>query len=180
MRINASLAVGETNDYSCFLVRELLNKSLAEVAEIPEVRARYAEFARRRDRGMQKFTPTSDLREKDGFQVSDQGIVVFSVDSGDATISRYAPFTVAPDANYSLGVITDGNRTKISAMRNPWRHFDSVPLGEIFKAFGGGGHQRVASTRLHGKSKSQVLETLSNVKAAIESAIEEQLRKTTA
>jgi nanoRNase/pAp phosphatase (c-di-AMP/oligoRNAs hydrolase) len=30
-------------------------------------------------------------------------------------------------------------------MRNPWLDFESVPLGTIFKRFGGGGHTRVAS-----------------------------------
>ena len=30
-------------------------------------------------------------------------------------------------------------------MRNPWLDFASVPLGEIFRKYGGGGHQRVGS-----------------------------------
>jgi nanoRNase/pAp phosphatase (c-di-AMP/oligoRNAs hydrolase) len=30
-------------------------------------------------------------------------------------------------------------------MRNPWREFPSVPLGDIFSRFGGGGHQRVGA-----------------------------------
>jgi len=37
---------------------------------------------------------------------------------------------------------------KITAMRNPWREFRSVRLGNIFQKYGGGGHDRVASLLL--------------------------------
>lgn len=177
LRINASLAVGETDEYSCFLVRQLMTKSLADTAELPAVKARYTEFVRRRDEGMRKFRRSDNLRSDDGFTITDDGLVVFVVDESEGAISRYAPFTVAPTAKYSLGVTHTGDRAKISAMRNPWQHFESIPLGQIFKKFGGGGHQRVASTRLHGKNRDQIVDTLLDVKRAIEFAIEEQSRK---
>ncbi len=44
-------------------------------------------------------------------------ILLFSVDGSDGIVSRYAPFTVAPDAKYSLGVIKTGERAKITALR---------------------------------------------------------------
>ena len=37
---------------------------------------------------------------------------------------------------------------KITAMRNPWREFASVPLGRILEAVGGGGHHRVGAVAL--------------------------------
>jgi nanoRNase/pAp phosphatase (c-di-AMP/oligoRNAs hydrolase) len=30
-------------------------------------------------------------------------------------------------------------------MRNPWREFQSAPLGKIFAGIGGGGHERVGA-----------------------------------
>ncbi len=132
------MAVGETDDYTCVLVRHLRANSLETTAVLPEVRARYEQFR--------------DLRDRDGFLLTDDGILLFSVDGSDGIVSRYAPFTVAPDAKYSLGVIKTGERAKITAMRNPWIEFPSVPLGEVFRRFGGGGHHRVASTRLHDRT----------------------------
>ena len=40
-------------------------------------------------------------------------------------------------------------------MRNPWRRFKSVPLGEIFGYYGGGGHQRVASVLIEDAGKAE-------------------------
>jgi nanoRNase/pAp phosphatase (c-di-AMP/oligoRNAs hydrolase) len=60
-------------------------------------------------------------------------------------VSRYAPYLAYPRARYSVGVTSNGSGAKITAMRNPWMRFKSVPLGEIFRQYGGGGHQRVAS-----------------------------------
>jgi nanoRNase/pAp phosphatase (c-di-AMP/oligoRNAs hydrolase) len=40
-------------------------------------------------------------------------------------------------------------------MRNPWRRFKSVPLGQIFSQYGGGGHQRVASVLLKDIQEAQ-------------------------
>lgn len=171
-RINASMAVGETDDYTRFLVRHLLTSSLESTADLPEVRARYEHYRELRDLGMREFVPTPDLFDRDGYVLTEDGILLFAVDGLEGMVSRYAPFTVAPEARYSLGVITKGDHAKITAMRNPWIEFPSVPLGEIFRPFGGGGHQRVASARLHGKGRGDVLHTLMGIKHAIQSAVE--------
>jgi len=171
-RINASMAVGETDDYTRFLVRQLLTTSLEATAALPEVEERYRRYRDLRDLGMKGFIPSPNLETRDGYLLTDDGILLFAVDGSEGMISRYAPFTVSPDARYSLGVVTNGDRAKITAMRNPWIEFASVPLGEIFRRFGGGGHQRVASTRLHGKDRSEVIRTLMGIRQAIQSAVE--------
>lgn len=176
LRINASLAVGETTEYCKQLVGLLLEHDLEAVARHPAVSSRYEEYRKLRDRGMHVFEPSADLHARDGFQLTGDGILLFSIDASEGIVSRYAPFTVAPDARYSLGVMRTGDRAKLTAMRNPWREFESVPLGEIFSRFGGGGHQRVASTRLHGKSREQTIETLMAIKDALQSAIVNQAR----
>ena len=174
-RINASMAVGETDDYTRFLVRHLLSSSLQATADLPEVTARYERYRELRDLGMKGFIPTPDLADRDGYLLTEDGILLFSVDGSAGMVSRYAPFTVAPEARYSLGVITNGERAKITAMRNPWVEFPSVPLGEIFRQFGGGGHQRVASTRLHGKNRGDVIHMLLGIRQAIQSAVEKPM-----
>jgi len=174
--INATLAIGETDEYTKFLVGELLARGLEATSGLAVVRDRFREFRRLRDLGQQLFTPTEDLRTHDGYTLTDDDILLFAIDDSGGIVSRYAPFTVAPDARYSLGAIRSGDRVKITAMRNPWRQFESVPLGDIFKTFGGGGHQRVASTRLHGKSRDAVIEKLFEVRDAIQSAVAAQSR----
>jgi hypothetical protein len=72
-------------------------------------------------------------------------IVVFDVDARNSVINRYAPYRFFPGARYSAGIIRKSDGVRITAMRNPWKEFDSVPLGEIFEKVGGGGHTRVAS-----------------------------------
>jgi hypothetical protein len=76
-------------------------------------------------------------------------IVVFDLDaSPNSIISRYAPFYFFPEARYSVGITRRRESAKITAMRNPWCEFESVPLGTIFERYGGGGHKRVASVIL--------------------------------
>jgi hypothetical protein len=70
-------------------------------------------------------------------------------------ISRYAPYLAYPNARYSIGILPYRNGAKITAMRNPWRRFESRPLGQIFRRYGGGGHQRVASVLLRNKAKAE-------------------------
>lgn len=83
-------------------------------------------------------------RLRNSATLDDHGFV-FDIDENDVIVNRYAPCLVFPDARYSVGVTRSSGQVKITAMRNPWREFDSLPLGEIFKKFGGGGHQRVGA-----------------------------------
>lgn len=90
---------------------------------------------------------------KDRVVLLDDGIVAFDVEKTDDTIvSRYAPYYFYPKARYSIGLSRHLDTVRITAMRNPWLTFESIPLGDVFKQFGGGGHQRVASVFLSGES----------------------------
>jgi len=140
LRINLSLAGKDGAAYSGDLVRLLRLETLEHVAELPEVKARsqHAEAVIRA--GLERFGENSRLEP--------DGIVVFDVDSSDVVISRYAPYHRFPQARYSAGIVRSDEGAAITAMRNPWREFPSVPLGEIFEEFGGGGHERVAAVVL--------------------------------
>jgi len=150
LRIRASLAAGDGQEFSKQLVNELRFNTLDQVAGLPLVRERSEEVRSKIAAGLERFAPAVrlDLGE----------IVVFDVTSQKgAMISRYAPYHFFPEARYSVGVVRSLNHAKITAMRNPWREFPSVNLGKIFenlgKTFegvGGGGHQRVASVILPG------------------------------
>jgi hypothetical protein len=135
LRISASLAF-TSNGLSERLVHELSKHSLYEVSELPDVRERFLEFRRRMVEGMERLRAAAHLRE---------GVIVFDVDASDVIVPRYGPYRFFPNALYSVGVVHSGDGAKVTAMRNPWIEFESVPLGDIFSRYGGGGHQRVAS-----------------------------------
>jgi hypothetical protein len=139
LRINQSMLKDSSVEYCRFLVESLRDQPLASVAKSAMVQERYNPVRKAIRHGQRLFKAASHLEGN--------GIVVFQIpDRGDDTmVSRYAPYLAYPRARYSVGVTPNGSGAKITAMRNPWMRFKSVPLGEIFRHYGGGGHQRVAS-----------------------------------
>jgi hypothetical protein len=104
-----------------------------------------------------------------GLQVAEAGthlqgnVAILRVEERpDSVVSRYAPYVAFPNAYYSVMCSHSAGVTKITAMRNPWIQFDSVPLGPLLAQFGGGGHDRVASVELRSNmgSADQVLKYL--------------------
>jgi hypothetical protein len=157
LRINSSLMHGGPG-YCEFLVRQLRDHDLESVADLPEVAQRFEEVRKRLARGLKQL--------EDRVLLLDDGIVAFDFNKTDDTIlSRYAPFHFFPNARYSIGLSRDRDTVRITAMRNPWMTFESIPLGEVFKQCGGGGHQRVASVFLSGariKSAEYIADQLLN------------------
>jgi hypothetical protein len=161
LRVNQSLLKDSSAEYCRFLVESLREKPLAEVARSAMVQERYSPVRNAIQHGQSVFKAASHLQEN--------GIVVFQIPNrGDDTmVSRYAPYLAYPRARYSVGVTPNGSGAKITAMRNPWMRFKSVPLGEIFRHYGGGGHQRVASVLVPQASDAQ--KTLGAIVRDIES-----------
>ena len=137
LKINAGLSLGNADGYSEGLVRAFREHTLDEVAKLPDVEARFEQSLSLTKVGLNRFGQAS--------HVENDGIVVYDVDVRGALVNRYAPFHFFPEARYSVGVSRAEHGAKITAMRNPWREFESVPLGPICEKFGGGGHQRVGS-----------------------------------
>jgi hypothetical protein len=161
MRINLSFLHDASPAYCTFLVDALRSKSLSEVAASPEVESAYRTVSEAILSGQELFRNSSHL-EKDK-------IVVFCVkNTGDELMSRYAPYLEYPAARYSVGILETENGAKITAMRNPWRRFKSVPLGKIFSSYGGGGHQRVASVLV--KDIDEAKRTLTHILRDMRSA----------
>jgi hypothetical protein len=158
IRISLSLALA-TDSYCESLVRALLRHSLADTSALPEVSEKFERVRGLSEAGLQRFRSGASLRD---------GIVVFMVDGRGVMVNRYAPYRIYPQARYSVGAVRSDSGVKITAMRNPWLQFESVPLGEIFREFGGGGHQRVASTVVGNRSEDEVRRTVDSILAAIE------------
>lgn len=68
-----------------------------------------------------------------------------------------------------MGIIRYADGARVTAMRNPWREFKSVPLGKIFSRMGGGGHARVGSVILPASHAGEAPTVLNEVVDAIRS-----------
>ena len=82
---------------------------------------------------------------------------------GGQVISRYAPYYFKPDARYSIAVVRSEGGIRITAMRNPWRNFRSIPLGRAFAKFGGGGHERVGAVQLPDDRRNRVRDVVKSL-----------------
>jgi hypothetical protein len=151
LRINFSLMARDANtkDYCNFLIKQLRNRrTLADIADSYDVRTKYEQVRILNRRGLEYLRGRLTLTGN---------IVAFDVEINEnMMISRYAPYYFFPSSSYSIGITRYSHGAKITAMRNPWRDFESVPLGTIFARYGGGGHQRVASVFLSGERANDV------------------------
>ncbi len=143
LRISLSLVLGNQDDYSEKLTQALRVQSLEAVADSPEVVRRFDRIQASTKEGLDRF--------KQAARIDHDGIVVFDVGTEGTFVSRYAPYYFFREARYSAGIMRWPGGAKITAMRNPWREFESVPLGEICAKLGGGGHRRVGSIALYGE-----------------------------
>ena len=157
LQISLSLA-GAEPEYCEHLVRQLRTRSISSVAKSPRVQRRVSRAKASLREGLRQFGKTAHLEDD---------IVVFDFDAKNSSVSRYAPYYFYPKARYSIGLTRTGDDAKITAMRNPWRHFESVPIGSIFARYGGGGHQRVGSVILKGEANGSARKILTELHAEI-------------
>jgi hypothetical protein len=156
LRIKFTLLLRNDLDYCRLLVQELRSKTLHEVSSLPEVQEKVSEVRRRTAAGLKHLEKHIRLEEGN--------IVTFDIESNpDEIISRYAPYHFFEGAHYSIGVVRSANAARITAMRNPWRSFESIPLGKLFERFGGGGHQRVGAVSLPAEQSHRIPEIVAQV-----------------
>jgi hypothetical protein len=147
LRINTSLLVDADAAYFAFLVDSLSKEGIAVTAQNRKVGVRVKKARERITRGLHAAKRAVKL---------EGGVAVLRADeTADSIVSRYAPYWFFPNARYSIMSTHSAGMTKVTAMRNPWIQFESVPLGPLFAQFGGGGHDRVGSVELR-NSNSQV------------------------
>ncbi len=153
LQISLSLA-GAEPEYCERLVRQLRTQSISSVAKSPHVQRRIRNAKASLREGLRQFGKTAHLEDD---------IVVFDFDARNSSVSRYAPYYFYPKARYSIGLMRSGDDAKITAMRNPWRRFESVPIGSIFARYGGGGHHRVGSVILKGDANGKAQKILTEL-----------------
>jgi hypothetical protein len=162
-QISYSLAIRHDPEYCDFLVRNLRARDLAYVAGLPDVQEPAREARRQIEAGLDQVAGRIALSIGD--------IAVCDVTQPPGTIvNRYSPYLFYPNARYSVSLVRSPDNAKITAMRNPWLDFESMPLGALFKRFGGGGHTRVASVLVPIDEAPKALDMLGAIVDAIREA----------
>lgn len=160
--ISKGLAVASDQDCAD-LVRRLCVRPLEAVAGDSDARARFEQVQRGTEDALRRFDQHALLQP--------DGIVVADLSGEPVAGPRYAPYHRYPNAKYSIVLYNADDGPKITAMRNPWQEFQSVPLGEIFRRYGGGGHRRVASVLISPERSRDASTTLMSIVADIQHAM---------
>lgn len=114
-------------------VPELLSKPLSEVAQSPEIAARYRPLGKKHDRFVERVRESSRL----------EGRVVFVDLTAEVleSVGKFVTYALYPKSVYSVivGLLKSG--PKISVGYNPWsgRSLDA-DISSICARYGGGGH----------------------------------------
>jgi hypothetical protein len=157
-----SLAVEADAAYCSYLLRRLQRASLAEAVQAAQVQKRFTQAVELSEAGLKKMRAALRL---------DGNIAVYELTSDGSLINRYAPYYFYPEALYSVAITHSEHGARIMTMRNPWREFECLNLGEFMKKFGGGGHQRVGSLILgkdrEGEVSGIVAELLNSLAASV-------------
>lgn len=150
-KIRLTLISDSDPDYQRFLVNELRSGDLNRISQLATVQQRFNQIHRRIADGLSHIARSIHLQDN---------IAVMDVEpEGDEIISRYAPYRFFPEARYSIATVRSPSSVAVTAMRNPWVDFRSVPIGKILEPFGGGGHLRVGSVILP-TAKAEVARTI--------------------
>lgn len=153
--ITLSLSSGD-EEYGRFLLRALRTTALGEVAAMPQVQTRLGAARQRIEQGL--------LVYRDHAALAQGQIAVADVAPPEGVaINRYSPYATFPGARYSVTLMRTSHDARLTAMRNPWRDFESVDLGAIFAKYGGGGHQRVGSVVLREGDRRDPATVLSGI-----------------
>jgi hypothetical protein len=120
------------------IIRELVLKSLNDVATSKEVRARFEPI-------LQQHRETLEaIRRKAMYS---DGVVHFDlVDEGYEGFNKFIPYYLFPQAAYTVALTRAPQRTKISVGSNPWAPRPRTHnIASICERYGGGGHAVVGA-----------------------------------
>jgi oligoribonuclease NrnB/cAMP/cGMP phosphodiesterase (DHH superfamily) len=137
LRIMRSMTAAPSREYPDELVEAMVEGTLEEVANLPDVEKAHNRAARNRDKALEQFPRTV---------ISISGAVLhYDASSSKIRRERFAPFYYHPDLTYAVGVIPTRSGFHVTAGENPWKPpKDGVHLGELMEKHGGGGHRAVA------------------------------------
>jgi len=123
------------------IIRMMQSQSLAAIAADPDVRGLFEPL-------YQQHLSTIDTIRR--LSHSERGVVFFDlVDSRLEGYNKFIPYYLHPESIYTVSILENGTRTKISVGSNPWVDGEiQHNLARICERYGGGGHPRVGAISL--------------------------------
>ena len=145
-QIHAALSEDNSESFQRFLVVQLRDRSLAEVARHPRVRKQFLAYKKKFDRSI------AELRTR---FVVENGVAFADVSDRSLVGSRFAAFLFYPRLRYVVRLVRHA-RYEISVGSNPWRRpKNGVHIGNLLRErYGGGGHQYVGGAGFPTKAKA--------------------------
>jgi hypothetical protein len=137
LRISRALAAAPDADWTDKLVEAMVDHDLEAVASRADVEKSWQRAVRNRDKALRQFPPT--------VLSTDARVVLYDASSNKIRRERFAPFFHHAKTFYSVGVIPTRAGFHVTAGRNPWNRppEETVHIGEVMEAYGGGGHRAV-------------------------------------
>ena len=137
LRITRSMTAAPSREYPDELVGAMVDGTLEEVANSPEVEKAHNRAARNRDKALEQFPNTV-------ISIADS-VLHYDASSSKIRRERFAPFYHHPDIHYAVGVIPTRSGFHVTAGENPWNPpTGGLHLGEMMEKHQGGGHRAVA------------------------------------
>jgi hypothetical protein len=120
------------------LIPDLADLPLAEIIDSPLVKKHLGPLLERHRRSVDLLRERMDARN---------GVIYFDVSDLDLEgYNKFIPYSLHPEAFYSVGVSASPSRAKVSVGTSPWKESPKdINLASLCEKYGGGGHARVAA-----------------------------------
>ncbi len=138
MKITLVIEASKGSELVQHIIGLMQHCSLQEIIDEPRVKAAFEPLWERHLRSIDIIRESSHCSD---------GVIFFDVADRDLEgYNKFVPYSLFPDATYTVSVSMASFRTKVSVGSNPWtREEPKYNLATICERYGGGGHPRVGA-----------------------------------
>lgn len=132
------------------LIDDLSHKTLSEVIELSYVKSPLAPIIEKRKKN-------EDIVSANGS--CELGVASFQLlSTGADSFPKFLAYYLYPEARYSVGLVREAARLKISVGYNPWaKEPRTHNISELCARYGGGGHPMVGAAAFPKDQESQAI-----------------------
>ena len=145
LQINLALQLHENPRFLSRLARELMSRSLAQIAELPFVRRAFRYAYERQEQSVAEFRRRSHYAG---------GVVQFDMRRARHPYLRFVPYFLYPSARFVVGVFARNDHSEVSVGSNPWLPFRGPNIGALCARYGGGGREQVGGITLRSSAEA--------------------------
>jgi hypothetical protein len=132
------------------LIEDLSQRVLSAVIDLPYVKAPLAPITERRKKNQEIVSANG---------VSERGVASFQLlSTGADFFPKFLAYHLYPEARYSVGLVREASKLKISVGYNPWaKEARTHNISEMCARFGGGGHPVVGAVSFPKEQEARAL-----------------------